>query len=85
MKSDWADGVWTAIPDAFKKAHAIRDRLHQEAKRLNGIVSGEHGIGIVKKPYMSMFLDTAQIELMRGIKNLFDPNGILNPGKVLPG
>jgi len=84
MKAYWDGGVWTEIPDAIEKAHAIRDALHEEGKRLSGLVSGEHGIGIVKKPYMESFLDSVQLELMRGIKKIFDPAGILNPGKVLP-
>jgi glycolate oxidase len=46
------------------------------------MISGEHGIGIVKKPYLSYVLSEAEIELMRGIKALFDPNSIMNPGKI---
>jgi glycolate oxidase len=84
MKDAWDDGVWKAIPDSRNKAHAIRDRLHEAGRRLDGVVSGEHGIGIVKKQYMPLFLDAAQLELMKGIKKVFDPNGIMNPGKVIP-
>ena len=84
MKDAWEDGIWKKIPDSYKKAHAIRDRLHESGKRLNGVVSGEHGIGISKKQYMPLFLDAAQLEIMKGIKKVFDPNGIMNPGKVLP-
>jgi glycolate oxidase len=84
MKAAWDNGVWKEIPGSVEKAHAIRDRLHEAGKRLNGVVSGEHGIGIAKKQYMPLFLDTAQLEIMKGIKKVFDPNGIMNPGKVLP-
>lgn len=49
---------------------------------LGGTLSGEHGIGIAKKPYMSIAMGEANILLMRGIKKVFDPNDILNPGKI---
>ena len=42
----------------------------------------EHGIGLVKKEYLKSFLHPKQIELMKSIKKVFDPNGILNPGKI---
>ena len=48
MKDTWEDGVWKEIPDSHKKAYAIRDRLHEAGRKLNGVVSGEHGIGIEK-------------------------------------
>jgi glycolate oxidase len=49
---------------------------------LGGTISGEHGIGYVKAPYLSMALGVETIEAMRRIKRALDPNGILNPGKV---
>jgi glycolate oxidase len=49
---------------------------------LGGTLSGEHGIGIAKKPYMPIAMREANLMLMRGIKKVFDPNGILNPGKI---
>ncbi|MCO5333340.1 MAG: hypothetical protein M9893_04880 [Pyrinomonadaceae bacterium] len=52
------------------------------AVELGGTISGEHGIGYVKAPYMSYALDEATIEVMKAIKRTFDPNGILNPGKM---
>lgn len=52
--------------------------------RLKGTISGEHGIGIAKAPYLSMELSESSIELQRSIKKLFDPNLILNPGKIFP-
>ncbi|PIS24578.1 MAG: FAD-binding oxidoreductase, partial [bacterium (Candidatus Stahlbacteria) CG08_land_8_20_14_0_20_40_26] len=59
-----------------------RRELHEEAKKLGGIVSGEHGIGLSKMEYLPIFVEPTQIELMKGIKKLFDPNNILNPGKI---
>lgn len=49
-----------------------------------GSISAEHGIGQTKRPYMTRVHSKADIELMQGIKRLFDPKGILNPGKLLP-
>jgi glycolate oxidase len=49
---------------------------------LGGTLSGEHGIGIAKKPYMAIAMREANLEVMRGIKRAFDPKGILNPGKI---
>jgi glycolate oxidase len=59
-----------------------RDAIHEDAQLRGGVVSGEHGIGLVKKSYLASFLGDRQIELMRGIKKAFDPNGIMNPGKI---
>lgn len=49
---------------------------------LGGTISGEHGIGYVKAPYLSYAIDNPTIEIMKAIKKVFDPNGILNPGKM---
>ena len=50
--------------------------------RLGGTISGEHGIGLVQKGYIGIALKEANLNLMRGIKQVFDPHGILNPGKI---
>lgn len=50
--------------------------------KLGGTLSGEHGIGITKRPYMPVAMSEVNLNLMRGIKKVFDPNGILNPGKI---
>ena len=49
---------------------------------LGGSISGEHGIGITKAPYISMELGDLGVEVMKRIKKAFDPNNILNPGKM---
>lgn len=51
---------------------------------LKGTLSGEHGIGFVQRSYMDIAFNQTQLDLMKGIKNLFDPNNILNPGKIFP-
>lgn len=56
--------------------------LFQTVKSLGGTISGEHGIGLVQKEYMDIVFDPATLQLMKGIKKVFDPNNILNPGKI---
>ena len=51
---------------------------------LKGTISGEHGIGYVQKNYMDIAFSQVQLQLMKGIKAIFDPNNILNPGKIFP-
>lgn len=60
---------------------ALRE-LFQLVKNLGGTISGEHGIGLIQKPYMDIVFQEANIRLMREIKKAFDPNNILNPGKI---
>ena len=61
----------------------VMAELYEVSRELGGSVSGEHGIGHAKKTYLRQSLGQTQLALMRGIKAAFDPNGILNPGKVL--
>lgn len=58
--------------------------IFQLTVALKGTLSGEHGIGFVQKNYMNIAFPKFQLELMRNIKTVFDPNGILNPGKIFP-
>jgi len=76
MKEQISDDRWNkevneGIADIFK---AVVD--------LGGTLSGEHGIGIAKRPYMYLAVGEKNLDLMRGIKSVFDPNGILNPEKI---
>lgn len=57
--------------------------LAQALQEHGGSISAEHGIGLVKKPYLGSIRSPEEIALMRGIRRVFDPNGILNPGKLL--
>ncbi len=61
----------------------VMEQLYAAARKLEGQVSGEHGIGHAKKHFLEQSLGSRQLELMRGIKAVFDPKGILNPGKVI--
>ncbi|MGZ8553368.1 MAG: FAD-binding oxidoreductase [Chitinophagaceae bacterium] len=56
--------------------------LFELVKSLGGTISGEHGIGLIQKGYMDIVFDDVQLRLMRGIKKVFDPNNILNAGKI---
>ena len=62
--------------------NAILKKLFELVKDLGGTISGEHGIGLIQKSYMPVLFDEVSLELMRGIKNTFDPNHILNSGKI---
>ena len=66
-----------------EKVAFVMEQLYAEARRLHGEVSGEHGIGHAKKGFLKESVGEKQVELMKGIKAAFDPNGILNPGKVI--
>lgn len=61
---------------------AAMDKIYAKADELGGQVSGEHGIGYAKKPYLKRSLGATQLALMRGIKQAFDPKNILNPHKI---
>ena len=65
-----------------KRMAAAMEKIYEKAAQLGGKVSGEHGIGFAKKPYLRESLDPETIELMSGIKKAFDPKNILNPHKV---
>lgn len=78
IKGDLSDDFWNdELPQA------IREIFHL-CVQLGGTLSGEHGIGWVQKSYMPIVFSRAELSLMHGIKNAFDPKGIMNPSKVLP-
>jgi len=66
------------------RAELALDGLFDAVIRLGGTLSGEHGIGLAKRPFMTRAVDATALTLMRRIKAQFDPDGILNPGKLLP-
>ncbi|GAB3025750.1 FAD-linked oxidase C-terminal domain-containing protein [Oleiagrimonas citrea] len=68
----------------MKRAEPCLHKLFETVVALDGTLSGEHGIGLAKRDFMPMALGAETLELMRGIKRSFDPDGIMNPGKLLP-
>jgi len=76
IKGNLSDAFWNEeLPMAIRE-------LFTEVVRLGGTISGEHGIGLVQKPYMDIAFSEVSLNLMRAIKKVFDPNNILNPGKI---
>jgi glycolate oxidase len=74
------------VPNSFGHAgvQSILRDLFKLVYRLGGTISGEHGIGLIQKDFMDVVFDPVNLELMRSVKQAFDPNQILNPGKILP-
>lgn len=69
-------------PEEYRRGMAVVKRLFEITLSYKGAISGEHGIGITKAPYLDMEIKNKEMELMKGIKKIFDPTGILNPGKI---
>jgi glycolate oxidase len=65
-----------------KKAYALLKEMFSEVIALGGTISGEHGVGLTKAEFIDMEIKKRELELMRGIKGLFDPDNVLNPGKI---
>jgi glycolate oxidase len=78
IKGDLSDAFWEhELPKAIRE-------IFELTVSLGGTISGEHGIGLVQRPYMDIAFNPRQLALMRAVKQAFDPKGIMNPGKVLP-
>lgn len=76
LKDELSDEYWkTEVPKGIRE-------IFEKVVALGGTISGEHGIGWIQIPYMDIKFSPSQLELMRGIKKVFDPNHILNPGKI---
>lgn len=76
LKEDMSDDAWNQTIKV-----GIRE-LFERVKELGGTLSGEHGIGWVQKDYMDVMFEPFHLDLMRAIKRVFDPKGILNPRKI---
>ncbi len=76
IKGELSDEAWNgSLKEGIREIFLL-------VKKLGGTISGEHGIGLVQKGYMDIIFDATQMRLMRGIKKIFDPNNILNAGKI---
>ena len=71
-------------PDELARGEKAKERLFRQTIALGGTLSGEHGIGISKAAFLSLELSETTIKIMKGLKHLFDPQNILNPGKIFP-
>lgn len=78
LKQDLTDAVWN------EKLNPAVTELFTRVRELGGTLSGEHGIGFVQKGFMPIVMEPAQLRIMREIKRVFDPQNILNPGKMFP-
>jgi glycolate oxidase subunit GlcD len=73
----------TLTIEAFvQKCEKVSPKIFSAVQKFGGSVSAEHGVGLLKKKYLNYTRSTAEIELMRGIKRVFDPAGVFNPGKI---
>lgn len=78
IKGDMSEDNWkTQVPLGIRE-------IFELTVSLKGTLSGEHGIGLVQKNYMDIAFTKAHLEIMESIKRVFDPNNILNPGKIFP-
>ncbi len=70
--------------DEMKRAYACLDEVFSLVLSLQGTLSGEHGVGMAKRPFVPREIDATTIALMKSLKLTFDPNNVLNPGKLFP-
>jgi glycolate oxidase len=84
LRAHYSGGKWKEIPESqWKETYPrVRKALHNDARKRGGLVSGEHGIGLVKKEYLDSAVGSNAVGKMRLIKKVFDPNSVLNPGKI---
>ncbi|MDR3670748.1 MAG: FAD-linked oxidase C-terminal domain-containing protein [Holophaga sp.] len=69
-------------PEQAERVHQAVDEIFQAALAVGGTLSGEHGIGITKRPYLEQAIGAAGVRVLRAVKASLDPEGILNPGKI---
>jgi len=72
----------SSMQEWYEIEKKVLREIYQATKELGGTISGEHGIGLKRKPYMKIVTSPVELELMRKIKKAFDPNNIMNPGKI---
>jgi glycolate oxidase len=69
--------------EEMERVHAAFQDIFNEAIRIGGTITGEHGVGVAKRDFLPKFAGDAQMRVMRELRRVLDPAGILNPGKVL--
>lgn len=68
--------------DFFAKCKVVNEHVFNTVQKYDGSISAEHGVGMTKKPYLAMTRSSEEIEYMKALKQVFDPNSIMNPGKL---
>ncbi|MDB9696307.1 FAD-binding oxidoreductase, partial [Acinetobacter nosocomialis] len=66
----------------FAKCQVVNKYVFDTVKKYDGSISAEHGVGMTKKPYLEYSRSPEEIEYMKALKKVFDPKGIMNPGKL---
>jgi glycolate oxidase len=69
-------------PEFVALAQKAKREIFEFTHALGGMLSAEHGVGLAQRPYISIFYNAVHLDILRGIKKVFDPNGILNPNKI---
>jgi FAD/FMN-containing dehydrogenase len=67
----------------LKECRKVDELVFTAVRNQNGSISAEHGVGLTKKPFLQFTRSQSEIQLMKSIKNAFDPDGIINPGKLI--
>ena len=71
------------IEDFYERCHTISPKLFALIGARGGSISAEHGVGLLKRDFLHFSRSEEELELMRSLKQVFDPNGVMNPGKLL--
>jgi glycolate oxidase len=69
-------------PDEMRRVHEAFKEIFDETIRVGGTITGEHGVGVAKKEFLPRFAGDAQMRVLRELRRVLDPRGILNPGKM---
>jgi FAD/FMN-containing dehydrogenase len=73
-----------SVEDFYERCHSISPRIFDAVRRRSGSISAEHGVGLLKRDFLSFTRSEVDIALMEKLKAVFDPNQVMNPGKLLP-
>ena len=72
------------MADFYARCHAISPKLFELVRERGGSISAEHGVGLLKRDFLGYSRSAVEIDVMRAVKAVLDPNGVMNPGKLLP-
>jgi FAD/FMN-containing dehydrogenase len=69
----------------YERCHAISPKIFEAVRARNGSISAEHGVGLLKRDFLGFTRSETDLAIMAALKRVFDPNQVMNPGKLLPG